>query len=290
MLFNQKILIKITPYYALNVVARPLARLADLLAIEVQDERDRNERNRQEPQRRAGPVHTQIIVHRRGEQGEARTKRGPHEVIPGQDGRRILGVRIAQVGQDSIEEQHRTHGEEAGPNDRRDPVHRFSCRPPEEEQTNGNEERANHGRRKPFLGLDDPILELLLLDEVQVQEVAGDGNERADKDTYERETLGAEREAVDADEGDGEGLEPDVQDAVDERDVEVHAQHDGLRDGELERTDKRHEQDVLGRHVLRFNLGFALELVIASELAETATASVKDVGGAGLGQEEEDDD
>ena len=90
------------------------------------------------------------------------------------------------------------------------------------EQTNRDTKRPDTARIQPLLGLDLAVLVELRLQELpQVEEVERDDDEGADEDAEEGEAFGAQAEAVDADEDGDEGLEPDVEQAVDEGDVEV---------------------------------------------------------------------
>ncbi len=83
------------------------------------------------------------------------------------------------------------------------------------------------------------------------------GGGGAEQDTDEGETFGAEGEVVGGDENDGEGFEPEVEEAVDECQIEVQQETDGFRKGQGEGTDEDHHSDFLPGHAFGFNLRLA---------------------------------
>jgi hypothetical protein len=94
--------------------------------------------------------------------------------------------------------------------------------PSEPKQADGDEETAHHGGDQAFLGADVAVFVEFRFEAVfQVEEVGGDDDEGTDQDAEEGEAETSEPEAVDSDEDDGEGFEPDIEEAVDEGDVEV---------------------------------------------------------------------
>ena len=122
---------------------------------------------------------------------------------------------------------------------------------------------------------------------MQIPEVGRDGNECTDEDTEICKAFSTDIEVVDFDEDDHEGLEPDIQDAVDEGDVKVEEKDHGLGEVEGERSDERHHDDGLRSHALGHKLWLADKLVISSNLAEALGAAYKNVVGACFGEEEE---
>lgn len=145
-------------------------------------------------------------------------------------------------------------------------------------------ERADKARRQSFLRLELAILvELRFEVLVEIPEEGRDGNESADQDAQVCEAFLAEAEVVDANEDDDEGLEPDVQEAVDEGDVEVDEKDHGLVEVERERPDEDHHGDRFPGHLLALELRLADELVVAGDLTETRRAADEDVVGARLG-------
>ena len=55
---------------------------------------------------------------------------------------------------------------------------------------------------------------------------------------------------------DWEGLEPDIQNTVDQSDVKVQQENDRLCETELKRSNKSLEQNIHGSSLLNLNLGF----------------------------------
>ncbi len=92
--------------------------------------------------------------------------------------------------------------------------------PAEPEEADWDEKGANERGLQADLGADVTVLIHLWLDVlvVEVEEGAHD-DDGAEEDADEGEALGAEGEVVDLDEDDGEGFEPEVEEAVDEADV-----------------------------------------------------------------------
>jgi hypothetical protein len=69
----------------------------------------------------------------------------------------------------------------------------------------------------------------------------------ADNYSKEGEAAFTEVEAVDLFEDDGEGFEPEIEDAVDEGDIDVEDQHDGLAEAELEGAEEGFVDESLSR-------------------------------------------
>ena len=67
---------------------------------------------------------------------------------------------------------------------------------------------------------------------VKIPEERGNRDDGADENTHERDALHAETEVVYTHENDGKGLEPDVEETVDESDVEIEEENHGF--GEIE--------------------------------------------------------
>ena len=92
--------------------------------------------------------------------------------------------------------------------------------PAEPKETDGYAKRADESGRETFLRFDLAVAVELRLDYlVEVIEERRHDEDGAEEDTHECETFLAQVELVDADEDNGEGFEPDVQETVDEGDV-----------------------------------------------------------------------
>ena len=178
----------------------------------VQHKRNRYKGNREESQQRTSPADSEFLVHRPREQREPGAEGRSHEVVAGEDGSDVIRIRVGQVSEHGVEEKEGADGEESGSDNWHDPVDARPGAPSEPKETDGDEEGADHGGRETFLGLQLAVrVELGLGVLVRVPEERGDGEEGADEDAEESKTEFAETEAVDADEDDGEGLEPDVE-------------------------------------------------------------------------------
>jgi len=117
-----------------------LTSQSNTLPVYIEDKGDRNERDRQEAQGRTRPPNTKVSIHRTSKQREPRPETASHEVVPCQDRSGVVGIGVAEIVQDRVEEQERTDGEEARCDDGTDPVDRGSTRPPEPEETYGDTE------------------------------------------------------------------------------------------------------------------------------------------------------
>lgn len=94
-------------------------------------------------------------------------------------------------------------------------------------------------------------------DFVEIEEEGGDNDKGSYEDADESETFLAEVKVVDAFEDDGEGFEPDVEEAVDEGYVEVQEEDHGFGEVEGYRADERDEGDFFSGHRLRHDFGLA---------------------------------
>ena len=160
------------------------------------------------------------MIHARREQGEPCAETAPHKVVSRQHTGRILRVRVGEVIEDGLEKEEGADGEEAGANDGHDPMDARARGPAEPKETDGYAKGADESGREAFLRFDLAVVVELRLDYlVEVIEERGHDEDGAEEDAHERETFLAEVELVDADEDDGEGFEPDVQETVDEGDV-----------------------------------------------------------------------
>ena len=95
---------------------------------------------------------------------------------------------------------------------------------------------------------------------------------------------------VDADEDDGETFEPEVEQAVDERQVEVEEEADGLGEGERKWSNEDHQPDLFTRHPLGLKLRLALELGIIRQRPDSHRPSIEDITPTCLREEEEQED
>ena len=115
-------------------------------------------------------------------------------------------------------------------------------------------------------------------------------NKRTDQNPQERQPLSPQTKPVDPHEHDGERFEPDVQQAVHERDVHVQEEDDGLAEAEREGADEHHGDDLAAAHVLRFDFGLALQVGVVGGFAHALRPPVEDVAAAGFGEEEDQED
>ena len=271
-----------------------LTPLPDRLPIAKQDPRDRNERHAQKRKQSAPPVDPQAIEHGTRKQRETRAKGTPHEIIPRKHARRVLGVGVAEVVEDGVEQEEGADGEPAGADDGDDPMGAAGA-PAEPEEADGEAEAADEGGREAELGLELTVgVEAGLEEAVQEVEEGRERDEGAGEDADVREAERAEREVVVADEDDREGLEPQVDEGVEQRDVQVEGEDDGLEEGEREGPHQDHHRDLPPRHALGFELRLGLERrrvgFAGPHLAQAHRAAVEDVGGGRLGEQEEDED
>lgn len=91
-------------------------------------------------------------------------------------------------------------------------------------------------------------------------------------------------------EDDGEGLEPEVEQTVDEGDVEVEGKADRFLEGEGEGPDEDHKEDFLRGHAFGFELWLAFDVSVAGSLADVDSSPIDYVAGAGLWKEEDEKD
>lgn len=244
----------------------------ELLAILGEDEGDGDESDGQESEEGTSPANAEFGVHSGREEGEATTEAGTHEVVAGEDAGGVFGIGVAEVVEDAVKEQERADAEPARADDGDDPVHARATGPAEPEQANGDGEGADVGwQSQAELGLDLAVLVEFGFDVAHlVPDEGGKDDEDTNKNAEEGDTLKAQGEAVDLGEDDGEGLEPDVQQAVDQGDVHVQTQDDRLGQAQLEGPHERHHSDVLGLHFSAGQFGLAYQLFVACELAEAA--------------------
>lgn len=257
----------------------------------VQNEWDGDEGDGQEAQQTRGPVNTELGVHGIGKQWEAGTERTPEKVVTSQDGGGIFGVRVRQVVQNAVEQQERADGEPSCADDGHDPVDICTRCPTEPEQADGDAEATDHGRDQPLLrGNVALVVETRLQVVLEVGEEWRNHDERANQDTKVCHALEAQTETVNLDEDDDERFEPNVQQAVDECNVQVEQEDHGLSEVEGEGPNERHQGNILRGHFLTHELSSTHELIISSDLAQTACAADQDVVGTGLRHEEEQED
>lgn len=183
-------------------------------------------------------------------------------------------------------------------------------------RTDGNTKGANKCRRKTFLRLDLAVLvELFLLDFPQIKVERGYDENSADEDAEVGKSLLAEGEAMYLNEDNGKGLEPDVEEAVDESDVQVQQEDHGFGEVQGERADEGHESNLCnsvsmhfcGRrwtksgfisestylfasHVFSHKLRLASQFLVSSQLPQSYCPAIQNVGRAGFGKHEEDED
>jgi len=144
---------------------------------------------------------------------------------------------------------------------------RVTCTPSKPKEANWNAKGTKERWWESLLGLDVAgIVKLGLLVVVKVGKVEWNGENGADHDTQESSTLQTEREAVDLDENDWEGLEPDVQKTVNEGDVEVKKEDHWLLEVESNWTNENHHDNVLAGHGLTHQFWLANQIFVSSQL------------------------
>ena len=162
------------------------------------------------------------MIHPRGEQWEPCAETAPHKVVARQHTGRILRVCVGEVIENGLEEEESAYGEEAGANYWHDPVDARARGPAEPKETDGYAKGADESGREAFFRFDLAVVVELRLDcLVEVIEERRNDEDGAEEDAHERETFLAQVKLVDADEDDGKGFEPDVQEAVDKGDVQI---------------------------------------------------------------------
>jgi len=185
-----------------------------------------------------------------GKTYKSRTEGAPQKVVSCQDARHGIRVAVTEIVHDAVEQQESTNAEPRGADDGHDPVDVCATCPAEPEQTNGDGESTHESRREASLGLNLAVLIEMRLGVLPIpNDEEREDDEDANEDAQERNALEAETETVDPGEDNRERLEPDVQQTVDQRDVQVQEEHDGLRKEQLERLDEGHLGHVAGRHV-----------------------------------------
>lgn len=132
------------------------------------------------------------------------------------------------------------------------------------------------------------LIELRLQIAMRPVEKRRHNDERANEDSQERKPLCPETEAVNLHEDDGERLEPDVQQSVDQCNVHIQEKHNGFAETQRERADEHHLDDLPAAHVLRFDLRLAFEVGISAGMAHADGASIEDIGRAGLWEKKEE--
>lgn len=229
--------------------------------------------------------------HSSREQRKSCTKRAPHQIIPRIHASDVRWIRIPQITQHSHEQQKGADREERTPNNRHDPMHTRSSRPTKPKQTHRYKKTPHHRRNKPQLRVQLPILiELRLQIPMRPPEERRHDDKSPNQDPQERQPLRPQTKPVDPHEHDGKRLEPDVQQAVHERDVHVQEEDDGLAEAEREGPDEHHGHDLAAAHVLRFDFGLALQVGVVGGFAHALRPPVEDVAAAGFGEEEDQED
>ncbi|MCJ1286760.1 hypothetical protein MMC26_006106 [Xylographa opegraphella] len=138
------------------------------------------------------------------------------------------------------------------------------------------------------LGAKSTLLVELRLDVLVVVIEEGDHREeRSDENSDESETFRSEREMVNVEERYRKTLEPEVQQAIDQRQIEVDEEADRLGEGERERPDEYHFPNLFARHSLHLELWLALQLRIVRQPPDPNCPSIENVTAARLWQKEE---
>ena len=228
------------------------------------------------------------MIHGVCEERERGPEGTPHEVVAGEDGGDVFRVGVAEVAEDSEEEEEGAHAEEGAADDGHDPVDRGAGGPAEPEEADGDEEGADEGGLQAEFGAEEAlVVELRFEVAVEVVEEGDDDDEASDGDAEEGEALTLEREAVHVDEYDGEALEPEIEQSVDQGDVDVQQEADRLGEGEGEWPDENHQPNLSSCHALGLNLRLALHPWIVRERPDPPCPPVEDVAAACFRQKEE---
>ena len=239
-----------TPLYpaglrSLQLMRSHLTRAPNPPPIIIQHKRNRQKRHAQKPQQATRPRDPQLVVHGVCEKRKRRPNRTPHQVVARIHRGDVFRVRVTEVREHGHEEQKGTHAEEGATDDGHDPVDRGARGPAEPEEADGDEEGADEGGLEADFGAEEPLLVELRFDVFVVVEEEGDhDDEGPDEDAEEGETFGPEREIVYPDEDYREAFEPEVEQSVDERQVEVQKKADGLCESEGEGPDEDHQPNL----------------------------------------------
>jgi len=170
-------------------------------------------------------------------------------------------------------------------------VHALARCPSKPEQTYRDEQSADDGDGHAFLWLQLSLVVILgLLDVIQVREERGHDDECANEQSEERQADELLAPVVDTEKHDGEGLEPDVQERIDEACVDVEREHDRLLEVERKGANEDVDGDIAPGHGSSRNLRAGHDRRVARGLAQAARTAVEDVGGRCLGEEEEEQD
>ena len=161
--------------------------------------------------------------------------------------------------------------------------------PSEPEQAYGDDQSTDNRDRHPLFWLQVTLLVILgLLNVIQVREERGHDEECADEQAKERQANELLTPVVDTDEDDGEGLEPYVEERVDQADVHVEREHDRLLEVEREGAHEDVDGHITRGHRCRGNFRGGHDRGVVRRLAQATRAAIKDVGGGGLGEEKEE--
>jgi len=128
-----------------------------------------------------------------------------------------------------------------------------------------------------------------LLYVIQVREERGHDDEWPDEESEERQAEELLATVVNTEKYDGEGLELDLQEGVDEADVKVECKHDRLLEIESKGAHEDADREVGRGHGCRRNLRGGDHRRVARGLAQAAASAVEGVEGGGLGEEEQDE-
>jgi hypothetical protein len=139
--------------------------------------------------------------------------------------------------------------------------------PSEPKQAYRNEQGADDRNGRAFLRLELTIDVILwLLHVIRVGEEGGHDDKRADEQAKEGEAHELLLALVDADEHDREGLEPNVEESVDEADIDVEGEHDWLleieRKGRTRTSTARSRREIVAAAISGADLieGFPVAL------------------------------
>lgn len=228
---------------------RPLPSRADPLPKDIEQIRDRNQRDGHEPKHTRRPVHAHLTEHDVREERETAGEETAEEGVGRDRARRDLLERVDEVVQRRLEDGEEAEAHEHGADEGPDPVDLRVPRPAEDEEAGGEQDRADHHGGQAGFGDGEVVVGAEALDvEFLVEEVDAGGEEDADEVGEEGQGADDLVPAAHFLEFDGEGGQTEVDDAVDEGGVERDEEAD-RRGEERERPDEVLVAELFEGHV-----------------------------------------
>lgn len=161
---------------------------ANLVPVLVENERNRDDRNLEQAQQRAGPISPKTCVHVRSHQWQDSAQHTPDHRVTCQCRRRVHAVAVGQVIR-SVDENARVAGTEGNAREQGyDPMDRSGrAGPGEPELADGNEHGTDAHKRDHCFGVYAAGFRVLWMavDQSADEGFTGDGDEHADADAEE---------------------------------------------------------------------------------------------------------